>query len=85
MPSRQICSAFLLGCALAIANFDLADSRALIDTVLPLSEIIWRPEGTAEFVGSPSIVALPNGSYLASHVSSAACQCLTSTQFACLQ
>ena len=45
----------------------LTATRPLVDTVLPLSEIIWRPEGSTEFVGSPSIVRLPNGTYLASH------------------
>lgn len=42
-------------------------ARPLIDTALPLSEVIWRPEGITEFVGSPSICRLPNGTYLASH------------------
>lgn len=44
-----------------------ATARPLIDTVLPLSEIIWRPEGNNEFVGTPSICTLPNGTYLATH------------------
>lgn len=47
--------------------FRFIESRPLVDTVLPLSEIVWRPEGSTEFVGSPSIVRLPNGTYLASH------------------
>ena len=47
--------------------FRLTATRPLVDTVLPLSEIIWRPEGSTEFVGSPSIVRLVNGTYLASH------------------
>ena len=47
--------------------FKFVATRPLVDTVLPLSEIIWRPEGSTEFVGSPSIVRLQNGTYLASH------------------
>ncbi len=39
----------------------------MIDTELPLSEVVWAQESSGLFLGSPSIVALPNSSYLASH------------------
>mmetsp|Transcript_14054 Transcript_14054/g.42413 ORF Transcript_14054/g.42413 Transcript_14054/m.42413 type:complete len:628 (+) Transcript_14054:269-2152(+) len=42
-------------------------SRQLQDTDLPLSELVWARESSGLFLGSPSIVALPNNSYLASH------------------
>jgi hypothetical protein len=45
----------------------LAAARPLADTSLALSQVVWRPEKTQQYVGSPGIVALPNGSYLASH------------------
>lgn len=71
MPRSFSWSAVLLGiattCALG-ASLIPVGGEPLVDTILPLCEIIWRPEGTGEFVGSPSIVALPNGSYLATHV-----------------
>ena len=39
----------------------------MVDTELPLSEVVWARESSGLFLGSPSIVALPNSSYLASH------------------
>lgn len=42
-------------------------SAPLAESVLPLSQIFWRPERSRVFVGSPSICKLANGTYLASH------------------
>lgn len=64
-PNKAIQTLLLFACFAAYIR--LAVTRPLVDTVLPLSEIIWRPEGSTEFVGSPSIIRLTNGTYLASH------------------
>jgi hypothetical protein len=39
----------------------------LAGTTLPLSQIVWQPEKNLQFLGSPAIALLANGSYLASH------------------
>lgn len=39
----------------------------MLDTELPLSEVAWARESRGLFLGSPSIVSLPNSTYLVSH------------------
>ena len=41
--------------------------RQMLDTELPLSEVVWARESSGLFLGSPSIVSLPNSTYLVSH------------------
>ncbi len=62
-------AARVLCCTLAIAFLrgQCTNAHPLADSTLPLSEVIWRPEADGIFVGSPSIVALSNGSLVASH------------------
>ena len=63
-PRRSVLC--LLAAVLSTVHVSPALSRVMVDTTLPLSEVVWLPELTAEFVGTPSIVALGNDSYLAS-------------------
>lgn len=62
-------AAWVLCCTFAIALLrgQCTNAHPLADSTLPLSEVIWRPEADGIFVGSPSIVALSNGSLVASH------------------
>uniref|UniRef100_A0A7S1G4J4 Exo-alpha-sialidase n=1 Tax=Bicosoecida sp. CB-2014 TaxID=1486930 RepID=A0A7S1G4J4_9STRA len=58
-PSIVVAAASLLllgGCA----------ARQLVDSTLGLSEVVWSPERSGVYIGSPSIVELADGSLLAS-------------------
>ena len=58
---------YLLGLVLACWCMGPAATVPLADTSLPLSQVVWQPEKNLQFLGSPAIALLANGSYLASH------------------
>ena len=55
-------------CVVAAASLSLllghpVLARVMVDTTLPLSEVVWVAEQTLQFVGSPTLVKLENSSY----------------------
>ena len=46
---------------------DLVAAHLLADSGLPLTQITWKSERNAQFVGSPALVKLTDDTYLASH------------------
>lgn len=56
-----------------VACLPSAQAQPLADSTLGLTEIVWQPEKTNVYIGSPSVVKLSNGEWLAS---SDRCCCL---------
>merc|ERR1719182_1147027 len=59
-------SSLLLSTAVLCAVLSLCGARLIVDSTLGLSEVVWQPERTQIYIGSPSVLRLANGDILTS-------------------